>query len=129
MPRTAHKRIAAAALALSGLGIGPLLGAPKMLDCVLTDIETKGPGAKFDSQVGAEKRALTVAFDDGAKTLAVQQDNVMTPLDDVSISQTSMTGTAGNISVGVDRSSWHIVFQTYGEGSTHSEFGQCNFRL
>ena len=49
-------------------------------------------------------------------------------LDKVAISQTSMTGAAEHISVGIDRSSWRIVFQTYEEGVTRNEFGNCRLR-
>jgi len=102
--------------------------APQTLDCVLTDIETKSAGVKFDSEVAAEKRSMTVIFDDDAKTLAMKSDGSQTPLKNVAISQTSMTGASGNISLGIDRSSWRIVFQTFGQGTTRNEFGECSFR-
>ena len=102
--------------------------APQTLDCVLTDIETKSGDTKFDSEEDAEKRAIAVIFDDGEKTLAIQADGKRAALGNVAISQTSMTASAGNISLGIDRSSWRIVFQTYGQSTTRNEFGDCSFR-
>ncbi len=63
-------------------------------------------------------------FDGAAKKL----EGVETPLQNVAISQASMTGAGNNISVGIDRSSWLIGFQTYGQESTHGEFGDCSLR-
>ncbi|MGO8954535.1 MAG: hypothetical protein ACLPWS_14365 [Rhodomicrobium sp.] len=121
-------RFAQSALALLAI-MAPqaVFAGPQTLDCVLTDIEIKSPGAKFDSQVAAEKRSITVIFDDDAKSLILRGDGTGTPMWNVAISQTSMTGAANNISLGIDRSSWHIVFQTYGQGSTRNEFGVCSF--
>jgi len=102
--------------------------APQRLDCVLTDIEIKSSGAKFDSQAGAEKRTVAVAFDDDSKKLTVSQGGIEMPLKNVAISQTSMTGAGDNFSIGIDRSSWRIVLQTYGQGTARNEFGDCSFR-
>ena len=100
---------------------------PQTLGCVLTDIEIKSAGARSDSQLGAEKRPLAVIFDDYAKTLTVKQDETEISLQHIAMSQTSMTGAAGTISLGIDRSSWKIVFQTYTQENTRSEFGFCSF--
>jgi hypothetical protein len=102
--------------------------APQRLDCVLTDIEIKSSGAKFDSQAGAEKRTVAVTFDDDSKKLTVSQGGIEKPLKNVAISQTSMTGAGDNFSIGIDRSSWRIVLQTYGQGTARNEFGDCSFR-
>ena len=57
--------IAVSVLAVAGITAPNMAGAaPQRLDCVLTDTEIKSSGAKFDSQVGAEKRTVAVAFDD-----------------------------------------------------------------
>ncbi len=119
----------ASALAVLAI-VAPKKGAtaPQTLDCVLTDIETKSAGVKFDSEVAAEKRSIAVIFDDDAKTLAMKGDSSQIPLKNVAISQTSMTGASDIISLGIDRSSWHIVFQTFGQGTTRNEFGECSFR-
>lgn len=95
---------------------------------MLRDIETKSSGTKFDSQVGGEKRALTVIFDDDAKTMTMKEGGAETPLKDVAISQTSMTAASNNISLGIDRSSWYIVLQTYTFETIRSEFGSCSLR-
>ena len=122
-------RIAQSALALLAIVVPKTVSAaPQALDCVLTDIEINGPGTKFESQVAAEKRSLAVIFDDDAKTLAMSQDGIDTPLRNIAISETSMTGAGTNITLGIDRSSWLIVFQTYGQRSTRNEFGACRFR-
>ncbi len=130
MDKTRRKtRIAQSALAvLAILAPKAISAAPQTLDCILTDVEIKSSGAKFESQVGSEKRSIAVFFDDDAKTLAIKQDGIDTPLRNVAISQTSITGAGTKISLGVDRSSWRIVFQTYGQGSTRNEFGECSFR-
>jgi hypothetical protein len=130
MAKPACMRFAGSALGIFAAFVpGSILAAPQTLDCVLTDIEIKGPGSKFDSQIGAEKRTVTVIFDDGAKSLSLKQDGAgAMALADVAMSETSMTGASGNISAGIDRSSWHIVFQTYEEGRTRNEFGKCSLR-
>jgi len=127
-PRS-RARVAQSALVLLALAAPKTSSAaPQTLECVLTNIEIKSSGAKFESQVGAEKRAIAVIFDDDSKALTLKQQGVETPLEKVAISQTSMTGASGNISIGIDRSSWHIVFQTYGQVTARSEFGECSHR-
>ena len=106
---------------------GIAAAAPQILGCVLTDIEIKSAGAKFDSQVGAEKRAIAIIFDDDAKTLVLKQGETETQLHHIAMSQTSMTGAAETMSVGIDRSSWRIAFQTYAQESVRNEFGFCSF--
>jgi len=123
-------RIARSAFVLLSITMPKTISAaPQTLDCVLTDIEIKSSGTKFESQVGAEKRAISVTFDDDSKAFTLKQDGLDSPLGKVAISQTSMTASGGNISIGIDRSSWHIVFQTYAQGTTRSEFGECGLRL
>ncbi len=120
--------IAASAVVLFAImGPNTVAAAPQTLDCVLTDIEISRAGSKFESQIAAQKRSVAVVFDDSANTLTVKQDGADTPLSKVTISQTSMTGAGETISIGIDRSSWRIVFQTYEQGSTRNEFGRCVF--
>jgi hypothetical protein len=123
--RRFYSRAVAGAL-VAGLLSPPVgaIAAPARLDCSLTDIETQGAG-KFDRLVGAENRAITVVFDEQAPALAVYQDGNPRALSNVTITQSSMSGTSSDISLGVDRSSWSIVFQTYGSDSTRAEFGTC----
>ena len=120
--RTVQATLAIFAMAAPG---GYAFAAPRTLDCVLTNIEIRSVTARFESRVGAEKRSIAVIFDDDAKTLIIKEGGAETRLGKVAISQTSMTGAAGNISLGIDRSSWGIVFQTYGQDSTRNEFGEC----
>ncbi|MGP0088830.1 MAG: hypothetical protein ACLPKB_02555 [Xanthobacteraceae bacterium] len=111
--------LAGALLLLSPAGA---IAAPKRLDCNLTDFETKA-GPKSDS--GTEKRSITVVFDEEAKGLTVYQYGSARVLNNVTISQTSMNGYVNDISLGIDPSSWNIVFQTYEPDTTRVEFGVC----
>jgi hypothetical protein len=123
-----------AVLALSALSLlisvpfGIASATPQELDCILTDIETKSEETKFDSQVAVEKRAIAVTFDEQQGALSLREGAASKPLQDVTITPTSMNGAAGNVSLGIDRSSWRIVFQTYGPNSVRNEFGICNLR-
>lgn len=98
------------------------IAAPKRLDCNLTNFETKA-GPKSDS--GTEKRSITVVVDEEAKGLTVYQDGNARALNNVTISQTSMNGYVADISLGIDPSTWNIVFQTYEPDTTRVEFGVC----
>ena len=123
-----------AALALSALSLlisgtlGVASATPQELDCILNDVETKSEETKFDSQVAVEKRAIAVTFNEQQGALSLREGAASKPLQDVTITPTSMNGAAGNVSVGIDRSSWRIVFQTYGPNSVRNEFGICNLR-
>ena len=119
-------------LALSTLSLlvsfGTLKATPQELDCILTDVETKSEETKFDSQVAVEKRAIVVTFDEQQRLLSLREGKANKLLQDVTITPTSMNGAADDISLGIDRSSWRIVFQTYGPNSVRNEFGICNLR-
>ena len=119
-------------LALSTLSLlvsfGTLKATPQELDCILTDVETKSEETKFDSQVAVEKRAIVVTFDEQQGLLSLHEGKANKLLQDVTITPTSMNGAADGISLGIDRSSWRIVFQTYGPNSVRNEFGICNLR-
>ena len=106
----------------------PLCAASKTLDCVLTDVEIKSSGTKFESHVAAEQRPISVIFDDEAKTLIIKEGSSEWPLRDVAISEVSMTGAGADVSLGIDRSSWRAVFQSYAPESTRNEFGECRLR-
>ena len=43
----------------------------------------------------------------------------------VKISTISINGYNGEISIGIERSSWAIVLQTYSQNPPIAEFGQC----
>ena len=53
---------------------------------------------------------------DGAKNLDLAH---------VKISTISINGYNGEISIGIERSSWAIVLQTYSQNPPIAEFGQC----
>ena len=108
--------------------LGVANAAPQELDCILTDVETKSEETKFDSQVAVEKRAIVVTFDEQQGSLSLRQGTANKSLQDVTITPTSMNGAADDISLGIDRSSWRIVFQSYGPNSVRNEFGICNLR-
>jgi len=109
-------------MALVPVSSAGAIAAPKRLDCSLTDIETKA-GAKSDFE--AENRSITVVVDAEAKALTVYQDGSARVLNNVTITQTSMNGYVGDISLGIASASWSIVFQTYAPDSMRTEFGAC----
>jgi len=94
------------------------------LDCSLRDIETY-KGAQFDRLVGTESRSIIVVLDEERMALTMYQDGSMHVLRDVTITQTSIDGALDQISLGIDRASGSIVFQTYGPESIRAEFGAC----
>ena len=69
-----------------------------------------------------------MTFDEQQGSLSLRQGTANKSLQDVTITPTSMNGAADDISLGIDRSSWRIVFQTYGPNSVRNEFGICNLR-
>ncbi len=114
---------AVGALAAVLFSMSPAGAAPKRLDCTLTVLETKA-GLKLD--VAAEKRSIIIVFDEQAKALAVRQDGGARTLSNVTMTQSSMTGYVGEMSLGVDPSSWSVVLQTYKPDSVDVEFGTCS---
>ena len=99
------------------------VAAPKRLDCSLTLLETRA-GPKSDQS--AESRSMMIVFDEEAQALTLYQGASVQALGRVTITQSSMSGAVGEITLGIDRSSWGIVFQTYGSDSMRAEFGECN---
>jgi hypothetical protein len=95
--------------------------SPTRLDCNLTTLETRA-GKQFDS--GVESRSITVVFDQETNALILYQEG-SSRLDNVSMSVASINGAAGNVTLGIDRSSWGIVLQTKKTDSTIAEFGAC----
>ena len=92
--------------------------ASEQLTCTLTDTA---------AQPGAQSRPLTIIVDDAANTLKAQEGERTYTFRDVSISSVSISGHADDISLGIDRSSFGVVFQSYG-GATNAaaiEFGRC----
>jgi len=91
--------------------------APQRLDCVLTDTADK---------LGSEARPIVVVVDETAKTLQVQDGDQNYNLNNVSISTISISGDTDRLSLGIDRSSFGIVWQQYQANKVAIEFGQCH---
>jgi len=90
---------------------------PVRLDCMLTgaggqgkETTTRQIGIVFDTEVNK------LDFYDGAQRRELAQ---------VTISTISIDGYTDDLSIGIDRSSWSIVVQTYASGHVHAEFGVC----
>ena len=89
----------------------------RRLDCILTD---------RDGQPGSESRPIVVTFDEHDKTMTAQEDDGHSySFTKVSISNVAISGHAGNISLGIDRSSLGIVWQQYGADEVRTEYGHC----
>lgn len=111
------------AMALVLLSSADANAAPARLDCSMAKLETK-TGSDFD--VEAENRSIIVVFDEDAKTLSVYPDGGKQPLAHVTITPIAMSGYVDDLSLGIDRSSWSVVLQTYKPGSKSTEFGACS---
>jgi hypothetical protein len=100
-------------LALASLGAR---AAPQSLECTLTDT---------DAQTAAEHRSIELIFDEEAATLKFREGGRTRNLGDVSISTTSISGGEPGMTVGISRSSWRVVVQTYQKNSVRTEYGVC----
>jgi hypothetical protein len=96
----------------------PAVAAPatRQFDCVLTDTGT---------QPGSENRAIAVVFDEAAKTLSALDGAQSLRFASVSISNVTISAATASLSVGIDRSSLGIVWQTYGSTGVVTEYGKC----
>jgi len=94
--------------------IGVSSAAPQQLRCVLAS-----------SQTAAQNQPIVVVFDDDAKTLQAQSGSQTYSFTDVSISNVAISGSAGDISLGIDRSSLGMVWQQYAPEKTTVEYGKC----
>ena len=103
----------AAALSLAGAAAG---AAPQRLDCMLTDTDT---------ETAVEQRRIAIVFDEEASTLLLDEAGRTRSLANVSIGMTSISGGEANLTVGVSRSSWRVVLQTYQKSSVRTEYGTC----
>ena len=98
------------------------LAEPTRLECTLSRLQTKS-GQNFESAV--ENRSLSVTYDEEGRSLKVDRDGKTYSLGHITMTPISITGYVDDISLGVDRSSWSVVLQTFGSSSTTSEFGTC----
>ena len=119
----ARRRVFAACAVATLVQVNSAFAETRRLDCTLSRLQTKS-GTNFD--VSSEDKSIAVTFDEGARTLIVNRDGGSRRLDHVTITPISMTGYASDISLGVDRSSWSIVLQTYKANAVASEFGTCS---
>jgi hypothetical protein len=90
--------------------------APQRLECTLTDTDT---------QSAVEHRSIAIIFDEDKATMKLQDSSRTRDLTNVSISMTSMSGGEADMTVGVSRSSWRVVLQTYQKNAVRTEYGVC----
>lgn len=90
--------------------------APQRLDCVLMD---------KDASPASENRPVVIVFDEDAKTVTAEAEGQTYSLEKVSISNISINGAADSVSLGIDRSSFGIVWQQYGADKVSTEYGRC----
>ncbi|HUI22388.1 MAG TPA: hypothetical protein VLZ74_15250 [Methylocella sp.] len=89
---------------------------PTRLECTLTSAGADGKEMS---------RKISVVFDAGANTLDFYQGSQHSELAKVTISTISIDGYTDDMSIGIDRSSWSIVVQTYSQDHVLAEFGIC----
>ena len=65
-------------------------------------------------------------FDEDVRTVTAEAGGQTDSLEKVSISNISINGAADNVSLGIDRSSFGIVWQQYGADKVSTEYGQCH---
>ncbi len=117
MIRNIHAAMIGGALATVLAWTAAATAAPQRLDCVLTDKE---------ASPASESRPVVIVFDEDAKTMTAEAGGQSYSLEKVSISNISINGVADSISLGIDRSSFGIVWQQYGADKVSTEYGQCH---
>ena len=90
--------------------------APQQLDCALNS--TRAAAA-------AQTSTIVVRFDQDAKTLQAQTASQIYSFGNVSISTVAISGSVGTVSLGIDRSSFGLVWQQYAPDKAMIMFGQC----
>jgi hypothetical protein len=103
-----------AIITLFSAQLGISAAAPQQLHCVLTP-----------SQTVTQNQSIVVVFDDHAKTLQAQSGTQTYNFSDVSISNVAISGNAGVVSLGIDRSSLGMVWQQYTAEKPTIDYGQC----
>lgn len=94
----------------------PAFAMPTRLECTLTSAGAEGKETT---------RKISIVFDAAAKTLDFYQGSQHRELGKVTISTISIDGYTDDMSIGIDRSSWSIIVQTYSEDHVLAEFGVC----
>ncbi len=115
--RNIHAAMIGGALAMVLVWTAAASAVPQRLDCVLTDKE---------ASPASENRPVVIVFDEDAKTVTASDGGQTYSLEKVSISNVSINGAADSISLGIDRSSFGIVWQQYGADKVSTEYGQCH---
>lgn len=107
--------VAALAPAMVLSSAGPGATAPLQLNCALAARAAE-----------PENRQIAVIVDPEAKTMTAKDRSQSYRFDNVSISNVAISGEAGNVSLGIDRSSLGIVWQQFDGGkATTTQFGNC----
>lgn len=101
---------------ISAAWTGSAMTAPQQLDCLLTDTPTRP---------GSESRPVTVVYDEDSKTLTAETAGQRYSFSKVTITYIAISGQADDISLGIDRSSFGIVWQQYESDRVNTEFGHC----
>jgi len=94
----------------------PAFAMPTRLECTLTSAGAEGKETT---------RKISIVFDAQANTLDFHEGSQHRELVKVTISTISIDGYTDDISIGIDRSSWSIVVQTYSQDHIIAEFGVC----
>lgn len=90
--------------------------APKRLHCPLSADQADGAAAS---------RTLDIIFDEQEKSLAVEEGGRLQTYKNVTISTVSINGASADATIGIDRSSWAIVYQIYRPDGVSSLLGSC----
>jgi hypothetical protein len=100
------------------LWAAPSLATFERFTCALTDTIAKP---------GSENRPIIVIFDNATNVLEAEEGGKTHTLHNVSVSSVSISGSADDVSLGIDRSSRGIVFQDYRAAgkAVAIEFGRC----
>jgi len=93
----------------------PTEAAPIRVHCVLSST-----GA-----ADAKPSEIDIVFDVESNSLTVDRGTQHIALSHVTISTISIDGYTQAMSIGIDRSSWSVVVQTYSQGPPTAEFGTC----
>lgn len=93
----------------------PTEAAPIRLHCVLSST-----GA-----ADAKPSEIDIVFDAESNSLTIDRGTQHVALSHVTISTISIDGYTQAISIGIDRSSWSVVVQTYSQDPPTAEFGTC----
>ena len=105
------------ALVLSSLMISATAFAGEQrFDCVLTDTA---------EQLASENHAVSIVLDEDHQNSQGAGWQSSYSFTKVAISALAISGEVDNVSIGIDRSSWGIVWQQYNADKVVTQFGRC----